>query len=110
MFLVLYCVLTNPRLIKQASDCGYFWKDDKTIHAALKQLNSQNMMLKIASESSSKHERKTNDKKSCVMTNFVSVSGTPTSSISNDIKHIDLPKTTKYILFSKGNAKRKYLF
>ena len=44
------------------------------------------------------------------MTKFVSVFGTPTSSISNDIKHIDLPKTTKDRLFNKGDVKRKELF
>ena len=68
------------------------------------------MMIKIASESSTKRGRITNDKNSYVIINFVSISGTPTTSIFNYIKHIDLPKTTKYILFSKGNAKRKYLF
>ena len=68
------------------------------------------MMLKIASESSTKRGRITNDKNSYVIINFVSISSTPTTSIFNYIKHIDLPKTTKYRLFSKGNAKRKQLF
>ena len=44
-FLALLCVLTDPRLIKQAFDCGYFWKGDKRIHAALELLNNQNIML-----------------------------------------------------------------
>ena len=48
--------------IKQASDCGYFCKDDKIIHAALESLNNQYMMLKISSESSTKRELITDDK------------------------------------------------
>ena len=41
------------------------------------------------------------------MTNYVSISGTPTSSISNHTKHIDLPRWTKYRLLNEGNAKIK---
>ena len=36
------------------------------------------------------------------MTNYVSISGTPTSSISNHTKHIDLPRWTKYRLLNEG--------
>ena len=76
-------IFSFTRLIKQASVCGYFWKDEKIIHATLESLNNQNLMLKIASESSTKRERITDDKNSFVVTKFVSIVGTSTSSISN---------------------------
>ena len=40
------------------------------------------------------------------MTNFVTIVGISTSSISNHTKHIDLPSSTKYRLFNKGNVKK----
>ena len=43
-------------------------------------------MLKIASESSTKRGRITDDKNRYTMTNFVSIFGIPTSSISNYTK------------------------
>ena len=50
--------------------------------------------------------RKSYDKNNFVTSNIVSiVSGTPTHSITNHIKHIDVPKTTKYRLFRRGNVK-----
>ena len=48
-YIALYYTLTNPRLIKQTFDCGYFWNDSKIIHAALESLNNQNQRLKITS-------------------------------------------------------------
>ena len=42
--------------------------------------------------------------------NIVSiVDGIPTHSIGNHMKHIDVPKSTKYSLFRIGNVKRKQL-
>ena len=41
------------------------------------------------------------------MTNFVSITGTLSSSVSNHTKYIDLPMSTKYRLFNKGNMRRK---
>ena len=105
--LVLHCTLTNSSLIKQASDCGYFWKDDKRIHASLESLNNQNIMLNISFERSTKRWRITDDKNTYVMTKFVSNPGIQSSSIFNHIKHIDFPRSTKYRLFNKGSARRK---
>ena len=62
-------------------------------------------MLKISSESS--RGRITDDKNRYVITNFVSIFGIPTSSISNYAKYMDLPRSTKYQLFNKDNVKRK---
>ena len=66
-------------------------------------------MLKIASESSTKRGRITDDKNSFVLSNFVIITCTLTSSIFNHTKHIDLPSSTKYRLFNKSNVKRKLL-
>ena len=106
----LHCALTNPRLIIESFNCGNFRKDDKRIHAALKSLNNQNMILKVASKSSTKRGRITDNKNSYVMAKFISISGTLTSSISNHIKHNELPKTTEYRLFNKDDTKRKNVF
>ena len=40
------------------------------------------------------------------MTKFVSNPGIQSSSIFNHIKHIAFPRSTKYRLFNKGNARR----
>ena len=40
--LALHCVLANPHLIKEASDCSYFWKDIERIYTALELLDNQN--------------------------------------------------------------------
>ena len=62
--LVLYCVLTNRRLNKQASDHNYFWKKiTKRTHTALESLNNQNQMLKVTSENSTKGGKLTDYKK-----------------------------------------------
>ena len=46
-------------------------------------------MSKITSESSAKRGRINDYKNSFVITNFVSIDSTPTSSISDHTKHID---------------------
>ena len=66
-------------------------------------------MLKITSKSSKKRGRITDDKNSFVMTNFISITITPTNSISNHTQYIDLPRFSKYKLFNKGNMKRNEL-
>ena len=48
--LALHCALSHNRLFKQATDCGYFWKDNKRIHSALKILKNQNDMIKMAKQ------------------------------------------------------------
>ena len=66
-------------------------------------------MLKIEPESSTKRGRRTDYKNSFIMNCFVSIVDTPASFISNHIKYIDFPRSTKYILFNKCNVKRKEL-
>ena len=41
------------------------------------------------------------------MTNFVTITGTPISSIPNHIKYIDLTRSTKYGLFNKANVQKE---
>ena len=83
--LFLHCILTNSSLIKQASECGYFWKDDKRIHASLESLNNQNIMLNLFFKSSTKQWKITDDKITYVMAKFVSNPGIQSSSIFNHI-------------------------
>ena len=54
--------------------------------------------------------RISDDKNNFITANIVSiVAGTPTHSISNHMKDIDVPRTTKYRLFRRDNVKRKTL-
>ena len=106
--LALHCALSHNRLFKQATDCGYFWKDNKRIHSALEILKNQNEMIKIAKQKI--RGRISDDKNNFVTANIVSiVDGIPTHSIVDHMKHIDVSRATKYRLFEKGNVKRKQL-
>ena len=67
------------------------------------------MVLKITSESSSKRGRITDDRNSYIMTNFISIVSTPTSSTSNHIKYIDLPKTTEIDYLIKSMLKNRVI-
>ena len=52
--------------------------------------------------------RISDDKNNFVTANIVSIdSGTPTQSIVDHMKQINVSKTTKYRLFRRGNVKRK---
>ena len=67
-------------------------------------------MIKFAKVNSVKGGRTTDDKNIVLTINFVSiVADTPTDSISNNFKHIDIPRSIKYRLFEKGNVKIKQL-
>ena len=46
--LALHYALSRYHLFKQTTVCGYVWKTNKIIHAALKILNNQNEMIKLA--------------------------------------------------------------
>ena len=82
----------------------------KRTHTALKILNNQNEMIKLAKVKKINRGRLCDDKNNFVSSNIVSiVSGIPTHSILNHIRHIDVPKNTKYRLFRRGNVKRKKL-
>ena len=88
-------------LFKQASTCGYFWKDNKIIHAALETLNNRNEIIKLVKVKvySVNRGRISDDKNNVVASNIVSiVAGIQLHSISNHMNHIDVPKTTIYIL------------
>ena len=94
--LALQCALSHYRLFKQGSACGYFWKGNNIIHAALEILNNQNEMIKLAKVKSVNRGRISDDKNNFVASNIVSiVSSIPTHSISNHMKHIDVPRETK---------------
>ena len=65
-------------------------------------------MIKIAKQKI--RGRISDDKNNFVRANIVSiVAGIPTHSIVDHMKYIDVPRTTKYRLFNKGNIKRKQL-
>ena len=59
-------------------------------------------MLKFAKVNGVKRGKITYDKNNCLAENVVSiVIGIPTNSISNHMKYIDIPRSTKYKLFKK---------
>ena len=96
--LALQCALSHHRLFKQASACGYFWKDNKRIHATLEILNNQNEMLNLVKVKvySINRGRISDDKNKFVTSNIVSiVTATLVHSTGNYMKHINVPKTLK---------------
>ena len=106
----LYCALSRHRLFKQATTCGYFWKDNKKMHAALEILNNQNEKIKLAKVKLKyvNRGRISDDQNNFVTSNTVSiVADIPTHSIGNHMKHIDISRTNKYSLFRRENLKRK---
>ena len=75
-------------------------------------MNNQNETIKLAKEkvNNVNRGRIRDNKNTFVALNVVSiVTGTPAHLISNHMKHIDVPKTTNYILFRIGNVRRKQL-
>ena len=72
-------------------------------------LNNQNEMIKLAKikVNSVNRGRISDDKNNFVQSNIVSIDDRiPTHSIGDHMKHIDVPKSTKYRLFRRGNVKR----
>ena len=67
--LALQCTLSHHRLYKQESTCGYFWKDNKRIHAALEILNYQNKMIKLEKVENVNRGRLSDDKNNFVSSN-----------------------------------------
>ena len=61
---------------------------------------NQYEILKITSESSFKRERITDVTHNFLISTFVRIFGTPTSSIFKVTRHISLPRSTKYRLFN----------
>ena len=110
--LALHCTLSKHCVFKQASDYDYFWKDSKRIHAVLKILNNQSEMIKLAKVKVNcvNRRRLSDDKNNFITANVVSIAdGIPTRSIGNHMKHFDVPKSTKYRSFIRGNVKRKII-
>ena len=68
--------LSYPYLINHVSNCCYFRDDSTNDDVVLENVNTQDELLKIASESSFKRERMVDDKTSDSMSNFVSIVGT----------------------------------
>ena len=67
-------------------------------------------MIKLAKVKRVNRRRISDNKNNFVASNIVSiVTGIPTHSISNHMKHIDVSRNTKYKLFKRGNVKRKQL-
>ena len=65
-------------------------------------------MIKIAKEKVK--GRISDDKNNFVTVHIVSiVAGIPIHSIVDHMRNIDVPRSTKYRLFNKGNVKRKQL-
>ena len=65
-------------------------------------------MIKIAKEKV--RGRISDDKNNFVTSNIVSiVAGIPAHSIVDHMKHIDVPWSTKYRLFNKGNVKKQLI-
>ena len=46
--LALNDTLKHPKLIDQAADCGYFWKESDKIHSALSIIERQASILQVA--------------------------------------------------------------
>ena len=67
--LALQCTLSHHRLYKQESTFGYFWKDNKRIHAALEILNYQNKMIKLEKVENVNRGRLSDDKDNFVSSN-----------------------------------------
>ena len=58
--------------------------------------------MKLAKVNSVKYGRITDDKNIVLITNIIRIiANTSTNSISNRMKHIEIPKTTKYRLLIK---------
>ena len=109
--LALNDVLKHPKLIDQAADCGYFWKESDKAHSVLSIIERQASILQVAPECKRQNVRKTDDKQSFVNSYFVAIFDgiqSKISSVNKLTKHLSLSISTKYHLFSKCNTIRKH--
>ena len=109
--LALNDALKHPKIIDQAADFGYYWKESEKVHSALSIIERHASILQVPSECK-KQGRKTDDKQLFVNSYFVSISDGTESKIRivNKItKHLSLPRSTRYYLSSKYNTIRKHL-
>ena len=65
--------LKHPKLIDEAVDCGYFWKESEKVHSALSIIERQASILQVATDCKNQG-RKSDDKQSFVNLYFVSIS------------------------------------
>ena len=92
--LALHCALSHNSLFNQATDCGYFWKDNKRIYSVLEILKNQNEMIKSAKQKI--RGRISDDKNNFVTSSIVRiVAGIPIHSIVDHMRNIDVPRSTK---------------
>ena len=64
-------------------------------------------MIKLAKVKSINRGKISDNKNDFVASNIINVvDGIPTYSIPNHMKHIDVPRNTKYRLLRRGNVKR----
>ena len=109
--LALNDALKHPKLIDQAADCGYFWKESENIHSALSIIERQASILQVATDCKNQG-RKSDDKQSFVNSCFVSIYNgieLKKGSVNKITKHLFLPRSTRYRLFSKCDEIRKDL-
>ena len=109
--LVLNDSLKHPKLIDQATDRGYFWKESEKFYSALSIIERQASILQLATYCKNQG-RKTDDKQSFVDSYFVSISNgieLKKRSVNKITKHLSLPRSTRYRLFSKCYTIRKHL-
>ena len=67
-------------------------------------------MIKLANIKSVNRGRISDDRNKFVASNILSIiASIPTYSISNHMKHINVPRNTKYRWFKRGNVERKQL-
>ena len=103
--------LKHPKLIDEAADCDYFWKESERVHSALSIIERQASILQVATDCKNQG-RKSDDKQSFVNLYFVSISNgieLKKRSVNKITKHLSLPRSTRYRLFSKCNIIRKHL-
>ena len=81
------------------------------VHSALFIIERQASILQVATDCKNQG-RKTDDKQSFVNSYFVSISNgieLKNKSVNKITKHLSLPRSTRYHLFSKYNTIRKYV-
>ena len=103
--------LKYPKLIDQAADCDYFWKKSEKVHSDLSIIERQASILQVATDCKNQG-RTTDNKQSFGNSYFVSISNgieLKNKSVNKITKHLSLPRSTRYRLFSKCDEIRNKL-
>ena len=88
--------LEHPKLIDQAADCGYFWKESEKVHSALSIIERHASILQVATDCKNQG-RKSDDKQPFVNSYFVSISNgieLKKKSVNKITKDLSLPRST----------------